>query len=158
MGIRAGSRNLVSAWHDRGVSFVLLLLVLAVIAGITLVAAGAGGSLGAAEPERGPRGALPDGDVDRSVVDRLRFTLAFRGYRMDEVDGVLDRLGRELENRDFRIAELEGRPGAVEGDRVASSGPESGGTTSDTRAGTGTGTGSDTGGGAGTGARIDGQG
>ena len=152
-------RTLGSAWHDRGVSFVLLLLVLAVIAGITLVAAGAGGALAAAEPERGPRGALPDGDVDRSVVDRVRFTLAFRGYRMDEVDDVLDRLGRELEQRDLRIAELEGRPsGAVENSRVAGSVPDSGGTASDARADTRAGTGTDTGGGTGTGARVDGQG
>ena len=106
-------------------SFVLLLLVLFVIAGITVVAAGSGGSLAAADPERGPRGVLPDSDLDRSVVDRLRFTLAFRGYRMDEVDDVLDRLGRELEERDLLIAELEGRPpGAVENDAGASSGAE----------------------------------
>jgi DivIVA domain-containing protein len=61
------------------------------------------------EPDRSPRGVLPSGDIDRAAVDRLRFTLAFRGYRMDEVDEVLDRLVSEVEERDRRIAELEGR-------------------------------------------------
>ena len=90
-------------------SIVLLLVLLAVIAVIGVVAAGRGGSLPDAEPERSPRGALPSGDIDRAAVDGLRFTLAFRGYRMDEVDDVLDRLVAEVEERDRRIAELEGR-------------------------------------------------
>jgi DivIVA domain-containing protein len=99
------------------VSFVLLLLVLAVIGGIAVVAAGGGGALAPSEPERGPRGGLPDGELDRSAIDRLRFTLAFRGYRMDEVDDVLDRLGRELEQRDLRIAELGGAPPRLDSQR-----------------------------------------
>ena len=90
-------------------SIVLLLVLLAVIAVIGVVAAGRGGSLPDAEPDRSPRGALPSGDIDRAAVDGLRFTLAFRGYRMDEVDDVLDRLVAEVEERDRRIAELEGR-------------------------------------------------
>jgi DivIVA domain-containing protein len=91
------------------VSIVLLLVLLAVIAVIGVVAAGRGGSLPDAEPDRSPRGTLPSGDIDRAAVDGLRFTLAFRGYRMDEVDDVLDRLVAEVEERDRRIAELEGR-------------------------------------------------
>jgi DivIVA domain-containing protein len=89
------------------VSLVLLLVVLAVIAGIALVAAGRGGSLPEVEPDRSPRGRLPSGDITREQVDGLRFTLALRGYRMDEVDEVLDRLVDEIEARDARIAELE---------------------------------------------------
>lgn len=88
-------------------SLVLLLVILAVIAGIAVVAAGRGDGLGAAQPERSPLGALPAGEVTRSDVDGLRFTLALRGYRMDEVDAVLDRLLDELDRRDARIAELE---------------------------------------------------
>ena len=90
-------------------SIVLLLVLLAVIAVIGVVAAGRGGSLPDTEPDRSPRGALPSGEIDRAAVDGLRFTLAFRGYRMDEVDDVLDRLVAEVEERDRRIAELEGR-------------------------------------------------
>ena len=56
-----------------------------------------------------PAACCPSGPVDRAAVDGLRFTLAFRGYRMNEVDDVLDRLLDELDERDRRIAELEGR-------------------------------------------------
>ena len=90
-------------------SLVLLLVILAVIAGIAVVAAGRGGGLAAPDPERSPRGTLPAGEVGRADVDALRFTLALRGYRMDEVDDVLDRLVGELERRGDRISELEAR-------------------------------------------------
>ena len=59
-------------------------------------------------------------DVERVVVaasrygggrfgdlDDLRIAVALRGYRMSDVDDVLDRLGAELAERDARIAELE---------------------------------------------------
>jgi DivIVA domain-containing protein len=98
------------AWHDRQVSSVLLLVLLAVIAVIAVVAVGRGGSLGDVEPDRSPRGELPRGEVDRAAIDSLRFTVGFRGYRMDEVDAVLDRLAAELQARDARIAELQQRP------------------------------------------------
>jgi DivIVA domain-containing protein len=91
------------------VSLVLLLVLLAVIGGIAVVAAGRGGSLPDADPDRSLRGTLPEGEVSRSTVDGLRFTLALRGYRMDEVDDVLDRLLDELDRRDARIVELEGQ-------------------------------------------------
>ena len=86
----------------------MLLLILAVIAAIAVVATGRGGGLDPAEPDRSPTGGLPaEAPVTREAVDGLRFSLAFRGYRMDEVDAVLDRLAAELEARDRRIAELE---------------------------------------------------
>jgi DivIVA domain-containing protein len=88
-------------------SIVLVLVLLGVVAAIAVVAAGRGDALGDAEPERSPSGTLPEGPVDRAAVDGLRFTLAVRGYRMDEVDAALDRLVGELEARDRRIAELE---------------------------------------------------
>lgn len=89
-------------------SILLLLVLLAVVAAIALVASGRGGSLGDAEPDRSPAGTLPEGPVDRSALERLRFTVAFRGYRMDEVDRVLARLAAELESRPAR--EDEGWP------------------------------------------------
>ena len=106
----------------------LLLVVLAVIAGIAVVATGRWGGLPDVEPERSPRGELPaDSEVDRPAVDGLRFSLALRGYRMDEVDDVLDRLGAELAYRDSRIAELEAAAavrGAVEAGPDAEPGAE----------------------------------
>jgi DivIVA domain-containing protein len=91
------------------VSLLLVLVLLAVLGGIAVVAAGRGTRLEPEAPDRAPYGALEDGVIERADVDRLRFSLAFRGYRMDEVDAVLDRLATELADRDARIAELEER-------------------------------------------------
>lgn len=46
-------------------------------------------------------------------VDKLRFSLGLRGYRMDQVDEVLDRLRDELAAKDLRIAALESGNAAV---------------------------------------------
>jgi DivIVA domain-containing protein len=94
------------------VSLVLLLVVLVVIGGIAVVAAGRGGSLPEPDPDRATTGTLADDEVDRSHIDGLRFTLALRGYRMDEVDEVLDKLVDELDRRGERIRELEEQGGA----------------------------------------------
>lgn len=90
-------------------SLILVIALLGVLGAIAVAAAGRGGSLDEAAPDRSPHGMLPEGDIDRGTIRALRFSLAFRGYRMDEVDTVLDRLIAELESRDRRIAELEGR-------------------------------------------------
>jgi DivIVA domain-containing protein len=89
------------------VSIVLLLGVLAVLGAVALVAAGAGSAMPDPDADRSPLGVLPPDEVGPAEVERLRFSLAFRGYRMDEVDDVLDRLTAELTHRDARIAELE---------------------------------------------------
>jgi DivIVA domain-containing protein len=94
------------------VSLVLLLVVLAVIGGIAVVAAGRGGSLPEPDPDRATTGSLADDEVDRAHIDGLRFTLAIRGYRMDEVDEVLDKLVDELDRRGERIRALEEQGGA----------------------------------------------
>ena len=84
----------------------LLLLLLAVIVAIALVAAGRGDAMGPAGTRRGPLGQLPP-YPSAEDIDALRFSLGLRGYRMDEVDRVLDHLRDELIIRDLRIAELE---------------------------------------------------
>ena len=89
-------------------SILLLLVLLAVIAAIALVAASHGGSLPDAVPDRSPTGTLAEGPVDRAAVEGIRFSLAFRGYRMDEVDRVLDRLTAELEARPTREGPADG--------------------------------------------------
>ena len=38
-----------------------------------------------------------DGELGADDLRRVRFSLAFRGYRMSEVDALLDRLAREKE-------------------------------------------------------------
>ncbi|MGB3259086.1 MAG: DivIVA domain-containing protein [Ornithinimicrobium sp.] len=49
---------------------------------------------------------LPPGPVHSSDLDGVRLDLAFRGYRMDQVDAVLDRLRQELVSRDQEIDRL----------------------------------------------------
>jgi DivIVA domain-containing protein len=94
------------------VDLLLLLAALVVLGAVALVAAGRGDRLADAEPDGPAAAALPAGEVRGADVVALRFPLAFRGYRMDQVDAVLDRLSVELAERDARIAELEReRPG-----------------------------------------------
>jgi DivIVA domain-containing protein len=89
------------------------LFMLAAVVVITVVALVVVGRLDPALPEAAPDLpplALPDArPLAQSDVDGVRFGVGMRGYRMDEVDDVLDRLGREVADRDLRIAELEQR-------------------------------------------------
>ncbi|MGB3684241.1 MAG: DivIVA domain-containing protein [Ornithinimicrobium sp.] len=49
--------------------------------------------------------------VSSRDVDQVRLDLAFRGYRMDQVDLVLARLSRELTERDSEIDRLRTEAG-----------------------------------------------
>jgi DivIVA domain-containing protein len=112
---------------DPLVSLLLVLVLLGVLGAVAVLAAGRGGAMAEASPDRAPGATLPEGEVSREDVDRLSFSLAFRGYRMDEVDATLDRLADQLAERDARIAELEGRtPVPVDGQRSEDDVPSEG--------------------------------
>lgn len=51
---------------------------------------------------------LPDDQIVDSDFDDLVFDVGLRGYRMSQVDGVVDRLRRELREKDEEIAVLRG--------------------------------------------------
>ena len=51
-----------------------------------------------------------DRPVRASDLADARFSVAFRGYRMAEVDEALDRLAVEIAQRDERIQQLTGQP------------------------------------------------
>ncbi|MFF4339921.1 DivIVA domain-containing protein [Kitasatospora sp. NPDC001540] len=88
--------------------FVVIVIAMAlVVGGAAVVALGGGGTLPEAEHDRLSARLPQDRALSRTDVDELRLPMALRGYRMDEVDDVLDRLGAELALRDARIAELE---------------------------------------------------
>lgn len=89
-------------------SLLLVLVLLGVLGAVAVLAAGRGGAMADAPHDRAPGPVLPEGTVSREDVDRVSFSLAFRGYRMDEVDATLERLADQLAQRDARIAELEG--------------------------------------------------
>ena len=86
-----------------------LLLTLLIMAVIGLVAAVAVGRIsgGLDEPASSlPGRGLPPGPIRLDDADRVRFSPALRGYRMDEVDDVDDRLVDELRRRDAELADL----------------------------------------------------
>ena len=76
--------------------FFAILIVLA-LGGVALIAAGRGAPLAEVYDDR-PDATVPEaGPLRAEDLRRVRFSLAFRGYRMSEVDALLDRLAKELE-------------------------------------------------------------
>ena len=86
----------------------LLLVVLCVGLAAALVVGRLGDSVEGLEPPTSTLShvPLPPGPVRADQVAALAFDRAIRGYRMDQVDDVLDRLAAELRERDERLAEL----------------------------------------------------
>ena len=78
------------------------LLVMAVMGVVAVVAVGRGGALEETFDDR-PDPLVPDGPLSASDLRRVRFTTAFRGYRMSEVDALLERLAAQVDaGRDAR--------------------------------------------------------
>ncbi len=76
------------------------LLIVAVMGVAAVVATGRGGSM-AEEYDDRPDARIPaDGPIGADDLDAVRFTTALRGYRMSEVDALLDRLTGELRERE----------------------------------------------------------
>jgi DivIVA domain-containing protein len=73
------------------------ILVVLVMGGVAALAAGRGTPMSQAYDDR-PDALVPKGGpLSADDVRRVRFSLAFRGYRMSEVDALLDRVARQLE-------------------------------------------------------------
>ncbi len=85
----------------------MLIALVAVVAAVALAVLGDGGVLRDVEPDRVDDRLPPERPVGRADVERLRLPVTVRGYRMVDVDDVLDRLGAELAQRDAHIADLE---------------------------------------------------
>lgn len=123
---------LLPIWHDGLVSYFLIFLAVVVIAAAAFYVVGLN-KPGAtadiyqdamAQPVANlPPVLLPKAPVSADV-DRLRFSLGLRGYRMDQVDEVLDHLRDELAAKDLRIAELEA--GAPEAEAPDTEAPDTG--------------------------------
>lgn len=93
--------------EEKAVFWFQLVVVAAVLFGVAAVAAGRGGSMAEAYPDR-PDPALPaDRPLTGEDLAGLRFGVCLRGYRMAEVDQALRRMAAELAARDARIGELE---------------------------------------------------
>ncbi|MEV8147042.1 DivIVA domain-containing protein [Arthrobacter sp. NPDC080073] len=94
------------------VSFFLVFLAIVVIGAVLFLGAGMAGSsrdsgAGLDEPVPNlPPVLLPAG-AKASDVDRVRFALGLRGYRMDQVDEVLDELRDQLTSQEREIERLK---------------------------------------------------
>lgn len=96
------------------VSWVLTALVAGCIGfAVVAVITGRTDPMAPMPPDATPLDLPPDRPVSPGDLEALRFDLAFRGYRMSQVDAALQRLSTELAERDARIAELvmRERPG-----------------------------------------------
>ncbi len=95
-------------------------LGIVLVAVLGVVAAAAAGRFGAMEEAHDDRfdQPLPRGPLSAADVRGVRFPLGLRGYRMAEVDTLLARLARQLEDAERRAAEtaspLPPRAGAGE--------------------------------------------
>jgi DivIVA domain-containing protein len=89
-----------------------VLAVLAVVFGVAVVLTGRGEGLSEEWPDQADTGIPRGRAMTPEDVVGLRFALAFRGYRMSEVDDALDRLAAEIAARDEAIARLRHGPGA----------------------------------------------
>ena len=87
-------------------TLVFTLLTMVVLGLVSAVAIGRlGGGLDAPVSSLPSQG-LPEGDVTEADIQQIRFAPALRGYRMDEVDAVVDRLTEELRRRDAELEQL----------------------------------------------------
>lgn len=104
MGVATADR---SAWHDQEVIVVIAVAIVVVVGLAAALALGllGGMSVQAPAPTSSAGGhPLADSPVTSDSLAGVRFDRAVRGYRMDQVDAVMDRLYE-------RLAELEGDDG-----------------------------------------------
>ena len=92
-------------WFILFVGVVVVCFVAALVLG--LIGAGSAGGLGGGTRSLSHE-PLPDDPIDDADFDDLVFDVGLRGYRMSQVDGVVDRLRRELREKDEEIAVLRG--------------------------------------------------
>ena len=71
-------------------------LIVALIGAVAVVAAGRGGSMAETFDDRPDSRVQADGPLTAHDIRTVRFSTAFRGYRMSEVDALLDRLAAEM--------------------------------------------------------------
>ncbi|MEV0789181.1 DivIVA domain-containing protein [Kribbella sp. NPDC050459] len=83
------------------------LIVVLLIGAVAVVASGRWGAMNTAYDDR-PDMTVPARQALTSTdIESARFAVGVRGYRMDEVDTLLERVAKEVAERDRRIADLE---------------------------------------------------
>jgi DivIVA domain-containing protein len=79
------------------VTWFFAVLVVLLMGACAVVAAGLGGSMSETYDDRPDARVQAEGPLTAEDIRRVRFSTAFRGYRMSEVDTLLARLADELE-------------------------------------------------------------
>jgi DivIVA domain-containing protein len=96
-----------SAFHVGGeVAIALVVLAMAIVAAAAAFGASTRGRMSSADPDVPPVALPEDRWAIGSDLDRTRFGVGLRGYRMAQVDEVLDRVSRDLVQREDYIADL----------------------------------------------------
>jgi DivIVA domain-containing protein len=98
-------------------------LVVLVIGATVVVAAGRGGEMRPVYDDR-PDLLVPDAPLTGDVLRSVRFSVAVRGYRMDEVDALLARLADQLDDPHAAYRRPLGAPGDRPGDGSAAGSDE----------------------------------
>lgn len=91
-------------------TWLFAVLIVLAMGGVALVASGRMGTMPETYDDR-PDSRVPAGELTAADLRRVRFSLGLRGYRMSEVDTLLERLADQLE-----------RPPTVVDDEPAGSG------------------------------------
>jgi DivIVA domain-containing protein len=84
----------------------VMMLVATVVYLLAAVVFGRGEEMAPLPPGASPT-RLPAGEIHGADTRAVRFQQVFRGYKMSEVDWVLDRVAAELDSLHARVAELE---------------------------------------------------
>ena len=80
--------------------WVFAIIIVLALGGVAAVASGFGSAMPEAYPDR-PDALVPaDRPLGAADLRRVRFSMTFRGYRMSEVDALLDRLAAEADVRE----------------------------------------------------------
>lgn len=87
--------------------YVVFVVVAAVVIFVAVAVTLGRGTVIDDDPPVVPGPELGDQPLREADLADVRFAVVPRGYRMDQVDAVIARLGRELAGRDARIEELE---------------------------------------------------
>lgn len=89
-------------------TILFLAVLLVVMCFVAIVAVGRFGQLEEATHDGAPA-VLPDFPIDSAQLARTRFSTAFRGYRMNQVDDTLSAIGDELDAKNQQISALANR-------------------------------------------------
>lgn len=98
-------------------TWVFAFLIVAVIGVVAVVATGRGGSMAETYDDRPDSRVQADGPLTARDLRRVRFSTAFRGYRMSEVDALLDRIAAERDASEAREVAGVGEVGEPAGPR-----------------------------------------